>query len=1369
MRLTLEPGGDLEVPDGATLAECRPALARLTGRDELTDAVLTVDGSPVPHEQVAGSPPWEHGCVLRVGGRGWVDGAVLAVDAPWHVAVTRGPGTGTVAVPGRDRTVRVGREPSRTARTTNRSHGPGAPDDERHRPEAPETPGALTLTDGAVSRRHLQVRARPPRRGRSAGRWQVRDLGSTNGTVVVGWGGRGRQVGRGWRALGSEQVIRLGEHELVLRRGPCATTTAGADRATPPDHDSASAGVRPPGRTTPPVAAWLTPAVGAALIALVTRNPLFLLLGALGPITVLAPALVAAGAGRAARRRTAPPGVSDPALLDVRAAALVRGAVPGPGTDTPARGLLGLEAVGVVGPRTARLAVTRALLADALLCDALMTARRRAEPDRDGTSPPSDTRRTPDPQTPAAHRPRGPRRLTLLHGPGAGADWDWFRWLDLRLGPAAPRVAREVHEARAVLDRSQGSGLVVCDGAGAWRTELDRWWLARPASTTGAVLLLEEDDSRLPGWCRWVIEVDAAGGCTLHGPGAARAPLAVVGAPRSWTERFVRRIAALDARVTADLRAVAGGEPPDRVALADLVDLRTADDVMRAWTARTASAPEAGSPQEGTLATPIGVAADGSTLEIDLVRDGPHALVAGTTGAGKSELLQTLVLGLALRHPPTALAVMLVDYKGGTSFGACRDLPHVVGEVTDLDQDESGRALAGLRAELHHRERLLSAAGVGDLESLRSLGRTAVPPRLLVVVDEFRALTEDLPDFVPGLVRIAAQGRSSGIHLVLATQRPAGAVNAQMRANLALRLCLRVTESADSVDVLDVTDAAALPPERPGRALLRRGPGVVEHLQSAYAAAPPAPRRPGTGQVRRAVPWEVHTRTGTQRPVGPVDRDHSKDLVGLAVHAARAMSLPPPRPPWLPPLPDAVAADELTDLITTDPPPREALLWGMADHPDQQRTGASWWCPDDGPLLIAGRSRSGRTTALRTLLVAALSRGRHVHAVGGAGLVEPAEHDHPCLGTVVGTQDLRRVGRLLALLATRTDVDVPTLLVVDDVGALLRALEQNDRGAGAELLLQVVRDAGRLGLAVAVAGLPADLTRLLPHAAARIVLGVADDHDDALLGVPRALSGGRRSPGRAVHLVAGQAVRSQVALPPCTAGTPHAAREAVPPVRLLPVPLEVAPGTLAAALRISATAAVGRTTPAAVPVGLGGDRAEPVLLPVHPGVLVVGPHGSGRTTALEVIGDGLRCAGWTVHTGAVGAGPLVLEGLVPVPGRLALLVDDLDLRSRTDPSLDETLAGIVARGVVVVVATATTARACTAYRGALAALRTQASLLVLAPAERGSQDVAGIDLGAVADPVHPGRPGRGAVVHRGRAVPVQVVHRPATGPTTAVL
>lgn len=231
---------------------------------------------------------------------------------------------------------------------------------------------------------------------------------------------------------------------------------------------------------------------------------------------------------------------------------------------------------------------------------------------------------------------------------------------------------------------------------------------------------------------------------------------------------------------------------------------------------------------------PIGVNGAGP-LVLDLVRDGPHALVGGTTGSGKSELLLSLVASLAAVNRPDELAFLLVDYKGGAAFAECADLPHVVGVVTDLDAALTERAMTSLDAELKRRERLLGEHGCRDLTAYHARKRPGDPAlrRLVLVVDEYRALAEELPSFVAGLVRVASLGRSLGIHLVVATQRPAGVVTADMRANLGLRIALRVRDVVDSLDVLEAPDAARIHECTPGRAFLRSAATELAQFQCA--------------------------------------------------------------------------------------------------------------------------------------------------------------------------------------------------------------------------------------------------------------------------------------------------------------------------------------------------------------------------------------------------------------------------------------------------------------------------------------------------------------------------------------------------------
>ena len=230
----------------------------------------------------------------------------------------------------------------------------------------------------------------------------------------------------------------------------------------------------------------------------------------------------------------------------------------------------------------------------------------------------------------------------------------------------------------------------------------------------------------------------------------------------------------------------------------------------------------------------VGQSASG-TIHLDLRAQGPHALVGGTTGSGKSEFLQSLVAGLAASHPPTRISFVLVDYKGGAAFKACKDLPHTVGFVTDLNEHLVHRALVSLNAEVTRREHILSAHRAKDLIDLEEKAPAAAPASLAIVIDEFAALAKEVPEFVDGVIDIAARGRSLGMHLVLATQRPAGVVTDSIRANTNLRVALRVTSEAESVDVIGSRAAAAIEGSAPGRAFVQLGRQDPLLFQSAFA------------------------------------------------------------------------------------------------------------------------------------------------------------------------------------------------------------------------------------------------------------------------------------------------------------------------------------------------------------------------------------------------------------------------------------------------------------------------------------------------------------------------------------------------------
>lgn len=246
---------------------------------------------------------------------------------------------------------------------------------------------------------------------------------------------------------------------------------------------------------------------------------------------------------------------------------------------------------------------------------------------------------------------------------------------------------------------------------------------------------------------------------------------------------------------------------------------------------------------------PVGNATYKEPLMVNLSEnnDGPHGLIAGTTGAGKSELLQTLVSSLALNHHPYFLNFMFIDFKGASTFGIFEKLPHTVGLISNLDKSSASRALEALNTENLRRQKVLHDLELKEstdyhkrlLARNKILDPTVDPlPHLFVIVDEFAQMASEMPEFLDRLNEIARVGRSLGIHLVLATQRPANVVKDEMRANLNFRICLRVQTIDDSRDMLRRPDAAYLPHDLPGRAYFQLGDtGTLSQFQVAHVGA----------------------------------------------------------------------------------------------------------------------------------------------------------------------------------------------------------------------------------------------------------------------------------------------------------------------------------------------------------------------------------------------------------------------------------------------------------------------------------------------------------------------------------------------------
>lgn len=409
-----------------------------------------------------------------------------------------------------------------------------------------------------------------------------------------------------------------------------------------------------------------------------------------------------------------------------------------------------------------------------------------------------------------------------------------------------------------------------------------------------------------------------------------------------------------------------------------------------------------------SLRVPVGVADDGP-LELDLAA-GPHALVAGTSGSGKSEFLVSWIASLSAAYGPDRLAFLLVDFKGGAAFDPVAALPHVTGVVTDLAEGEAGRAVASIRAELRHREQVLAAAGARDLARLPD---EVVLPRLVVVVDEFQAMVERFPDLGAVIADVAARGRSLGVHLVLASQRPNGVVRESVTANCGIRVSLRVLQRADSIAVVGTDEAASLDPGAPGRAIADAGDGRPVRFQSAIA---------DVASIRRA--------------------------------RERHEGAPPPRRAWLDPLPPALQLGSVAEVLggaSSAAPDR--LLLGVADDPDRQRRLAVEWHPaTDGPLAVLGMPGSGRTALLDAIAT-------QVVELRGTAAVLRVDGPRSAVWDALD--------RLASAIAGDR-AGFPDLVVVDDVDTRFAGWPDEARFAAIAKLEAVLRGARAAGRAVAV-------------------------------------------------------------------------------------------------------------------------------------------------------------------------------------------------------------------------------------------------------------------------------------------------------------
>ncbi|MGA5363188.1 FtsK/SpoIIIE domain-containing protein [Streptomyces purpurascens] len=931
-------------------------------------------------------------------------------------------------------------------------------------------------------------------------------------------------------------------------------------------------------------------------------------------------------------------------------------------------------------------------------------------------------------QTAALHSPMDVQFYVLSEN-AAQESWDWTRWLphsrpsggqdvNALIGTDAETVGARIGELTQILDarkkaaeenKSQGASsfgdpdiVVVWDGSRRLRSLPGVVRLLRegPAVSMFAICL-DAEERFLPGECQAYVVAEpkaqeyepaqqiqqqqtqqAAGGFpsfqawhnTAQQPEQAsrteqlRLRVEEAGAERLKDVRpdFVSAAWCLRlARSLSPLRDISGETEdsalPGSSRLLDVLQLEppTSDAIVARWRMGGQS----------TLAV-IGESYDGA-FGLDIRKDGPHGLIAGTTGSGKSELLQTIVAALAVANTPENMTFVLVDYKGGAAFKDCVHLPHTVGMVTDLDAHLVERALESLGAELHRREHILAAADAKDIEDYQDLVRRDPShqpvPRLLIVIDEFASMVRDLPDFVTGLVNIAQRGRSLGIHLLLATQRPSGVVSPEIRANTNLRIALRVTDGGESSDVIDSPEAGHISKNTPGRAYARLGHASLVPFQSGRVGG----RRPGAADPAVLMPWvgpltwEDLGRAALVKPKAEAREEEEitdlKVLVDTIRDANSSLGIPPQHSPWLPALDETLLLDDVElPAFAGGPGKLPPAPYGIEDLPaSQARRPVAVDFSSFGHLMIGGAPRSGRSQVLRTLAgsIARTHSIADVHLYGidcGNGALNALTRLPHC-GAVVGRNQTERVVRLVNrlkgemgrrqdLLADKGFADIgeqrssvaederlPHIVVLlDRWEGWVPTLGEIDHGSLTDELQTMMREGASVGIHLVLTG---DRTLLVGRIATltedKYGLRLADRSDFSSLGIPARKVPEEIPPGRAFRnefgtetqfaLLAEDTTGQGQAAALAAIGEAAAARDADVPRSRRPFRVDSLPS------RISFPEAWEMRDPDASRsrlwglVGIGGDEIVgfgPDLAEGVPAFVVAGPAKSGRSTVL---------------------------------------------------------------------------------------------------------------------------------------------------------
>lgn len=472
-----------------------------------------------------------------------------------------------------------------------------------------------------------------------------------------------------------------------------------------------------------------------------------------------------------------------------------------------------------------------------------------------------------------------------------------------------------------------------------------------PAS---AVFVGEEKEA-LPKCCRLFVTKQGELGeiLNLGNENAERKPLCMENGGREMALRYIRGITGFRVRETAQ-----DGRFPEKTDFLQLYGCRRVEEIESGIRWKTSETGE-------RLKVPIGFGVGGRLVSLDVHEKfhGPHGLVAGTTGSGKSELLQTYLLSIAVNFSPKDVNFFMIDYKGGGTGNLLKSLPHCAGVISNLSGKQIRRAMSAIASENRRRQLLLSDFHVNHIDAYTKLYRKGetnrAMPHLLLVVDEFAELKKEEPEFMQEIISLAQVGRSLGVHLILATQKPAGTVDDKIWSNARFRLCLRVQDRQDSLDMLHSDEAAAL--TAPGQCYLQIG--NHEYFELFKAAYCGAAYREGEDKCAKAVlVSDTGKRMENKQEDKGVFKSQMEVLTDYIQKTAKEGGYLPAQPLYLPELPDRVYLAELKKR-------ERGIFIGLCDDPENQRSFPYAYEPRrHGHLAVCGGPATGKTAFLETIL-----------------------------------------------------------------------------------------------------------------------------------------------------------------------------------------------------------------------------------------------------------------------------------------------------------------------------------------------------------------------------------------------------------------